>query len=66
MATYYVSQSDADNYDDESRRFKYRRESRDGKPVAQALYNRLRDAHEFVRLVKWENDEWVEIERANG
>jgi hypothetical protein len=66
VSTYYVSQSDNDNYDDQSRRFKHRYESTQGKPVAQELYNQLRDAGEFVRLVEWRAGEWVEIERANG
>ncbi len=66
MATYYVSSSERDNYEDETRRFKYLRRSTAGKPVAKDLYDRLARTGNFVRLVKWENHEWREMDRANG
>ena len=66
MAGYYVSESESDTYDDIERRFKFRHRSRDGHPVAQDKFNQLRNKGGFVRLLKWDKDEWKEMERANG
>jgi hypothetical protein len=66
MAIYYVSESENDNWDRHpDRRFKYRNHSTDGAPTAQELFDRLRSDGKFVRLVRWANNEWEEIDRAN-
>ena len=47
MATYYVSQSRDDKYDNPERRFKYRHRSSAGRPVAQELFDRLKGGGEI-------------------
>jgi hypothetical protein len=66
MATYYVSQSPDDNYDGHpERRFKYRYKSSKGKSTAQELFDKLKNAGEYVRLIKWDHHRPTLVDVAN-
>lgn len=65
MATYYVFRQGQTDYSDPSCMFKHRHSSKNGKPLAQAAFDKLRSQGVAVRMERWEHDELVKVEQAN-